>query len=786
MKQWFKRGLFTVVFLVIVALIGAAVFLLTFDPNAYKTKVEQLVYERYQRELRIDGEIELSLFPRIGLAVEQVSLSNRNSSEPFASIDSARFAVAVWPLLWDRLVVDHVAVSGFKVWLNRDTEGNYDFMDLLHGGAPDVEEPISRSDETEFQIDIAGLDLKAGEIHFTDAQSHTNMRVVALDVNTGRMTFGQPFDVIYKGRLVGDSPTADAVLEGQTVLQLEPHLRHYMAQRVNVLLKGKVASYKGQMNLTLGQLNMRRSLAELSAEKLKLRINASWRNEAAVSEHKVELALDLPQLSLAPDQVKSAPIAFSFKESQGEALFGINARIKALSGDYAQTKLEQLHIDIAGRQAETAWKIDVSSAVTLQRQSEVFMVQWQDMSANLRVDDERLGPNPVNATVTGAGQLQRTALEFDGLWQSANTEAQFKSRLNHDAHWKLALDVNAKSIDVNPWLPKPLFLDGAAKKSQPVMLLDRIDWATVSKQLHVKADTFSAFDVLLEGVNLELEQTEGQVQITQAQAELFDGSLNATGSWQPQTAQAALNASLTDISLLPFFRIFDAKPSLDGQGSITLDLHAQGHNPQAWRETLDGTLQIKARDGRVVGWSFWQQLHQANDAVRNVFSGQVSMPEAQFDALQFTPFEALRIDAAVQKGQISMRKFDWKGAGLKLEIEPESVIDLVNQRLAISLRADLQKKTLPAAEADLVSYASHPVYMGISGPLTDPSYSVLWQRLDHPAVQEAINNGLLELLESPDLNTLIQDTGPDPIPSAPSVVEDAAKALGNTLKELLN
>lgn len=63
MKNWFKRGLFALVVFVIVALVGGAVFLLTFNPNAYKNKVEQMVYDRYQRHLRIDGEIELLFIP---------------------------------------------------------------------------------------------------------------------------------------------------------------------------------------------------------------------------------------------------------------------------------------------------------------------------------------------------------------------------------------------------------------------------------------------------------------------------------------------------------------------------------------------------------------------------------------------------------------------------------------------------------------------------------------------------------------------------------------------------
>lgn len=74
MKTWFKRILIGLVVLVVVAVVGLAIFLLTFDPNAYKYKLEELVQERYHRTLTIDGEIELSLFPRIGLSVQGVAV----------------------------------------------------------------------------------------------------------------------------------------------------------------------------------------------------------------------------------------------------------------------------------------------------------------------------------------------------------------------------------------------------------------------------------------------------------------------------------------------------------------------------------------------------------------------------------------------------------------------------------------------------------------------------------------------------------------------------------------
>ena len=122
MKTWFKRILIGLVVLVVVAVVGLAIFLLTFDPNAYKYKLEELVQERYHRTLTIDGEIELSLFPRIGLSVQGVSLSEPNSPDTFASIESTRLAVAVWPFLSNSFVVDHVAISGFKARVVRDKD----------------------------------------------------------------------------------------------------------------------------------------------------------------------------------------------------------------------------------------------------------------------------------------------------------------------------------------------------------------------------------------------------------------------------------------------------------------------------------------------------------------------------------------------------------------------------------------------------------------------------------------------------------------------------------------
>src|SRR5690606_29672131 len=79
-------------------------------------------------------------------------------------------------------------------------------------------------DEAALQIDIAGLDLRDGEIHFYDAMTSYVVRVVKLQVNTGRMTFDQPFDVALRGQLLGEYPELDANIEGQALVKMDPLL----------------------------------------------------------------------------------------------------------------------------------------------------------------------------------------------------------------------------------------------------------------------------------------------------------------------------------------------------------------------------------------------------------------------------------------------------------------------------------------------------------------------------------------------------------------------------------
>src|SRR5713226_3231107 len=114
---------------VLIALV-IAVVAATFDPNKYKPEIVAAVKDKTGRTLAIEGNLGLSFFPSIGIAVGKVSLSEPDSSRIFARVEQAKISLALWPLLSKRVMVDRVTLSGLALDLVQSKGGKTNFEDL--------------------------------------------------------------------------------------------------------------------------------------------------------------------------------------------------------------------------------------------------------------------------------------------------------------------------------------------------------------------------------------------------------------------------------------------------------------------------------------------------------------------------------------------------------------------------------------------------------------------------------------------------------------------------------
>ncbi len=111
----------------IVALLGAVllgVWLLV-NPNAYKGKIVAAVKESTGRELKLPGDIKLSVIPWVALELGPASLGNPPgfSDEPFLSFTHANVRVRLLPLLLRHLEIARVEVEGLDLRLRRNAAG---------------------------------------------------------------------------------------------------------------------------------------------------------------------------------------------------------------------------------------------------------------------------------------------------------------------------------------------------------------------------------------------------------------------------------------------------------------------------------------------------------------------------------------------------------------------------------------------------------------------------------------------------------------------------------------
>lgn len=164
---------------VVIALLAAGLAYVAsqFDAARLKSELARVVLEEKQRTLKIDGELELSFWPNLGVKLGRLSLSEHASPQAFAAVDSARVAVAVMPLLQQRMVVEAVDIRGLTATVVRRQDGTLNIDDLL-----------SKEKSTQpTRLDIAAIKVADAQLTWRDEKAGSSTTVSGLDLDTGKV-----------------------------------------------------------------------------------------------------------------------------------------------------------------------------------------------------------------------------------------------------------------------------------------------------------------------------------------------------------------------------------------------------------------------------------------------------------------------------------------------------------------------------------------------------------------------------------------------------------------------
>lgn len=179
---------------VAVAIFAAIVFMLVFDPNDYKDKISEGVREATGRELAIEGDLHLSLFPWLAIEMGRTELGNAPGFDdaPFASFESARLSVRLMPLLLRRqVVVGTAALDSLRVNLQVRKDGTGNWEDLGADGAAAPAEPESQAEGPSATIDVTSIAVTDAAFRYSDASTGDRIEVTDVDLTSGRIAAGK-------------------------------------------------------------------------------------------------------------------------------------------------------------------------------------------------------------------------------------------------------------------------------------------------------------------------------------------------------------------------------------------------------------------------------------------------------------------------------------------------------------------------------------------------------------------------------------------------------------------
>ena len=421
MNTWLKRILIALVALTLLAVAGVAVFVLTFDQTVYKGRLQAAVLEQFDRTLRIDGNLELSVFPRVALTVQGLSLSEKGRTEPFASVTRAGVALELWPLLHRRLVIDGITVSGLDMQIVRTRDGRLNISDLFRPvnvvtAASDTDD-WSLGGSGAVQIDISSLTIRDAQIRLLDQRrgvsAGPSRRISGLDVTTGRIALDRPFAVTMSGRYDATAQQAQAQFVLRTRVELQSVAQAISLTETNVVLtQGTLAGPQPLADLE-ATLSIPTFTIEPEQERVALQ-NLALRAKGSRDGAPFEVSADLPAFSLSPTRFEAARATGRLRVDGSNAI-DVRASLKDFVGTPQSWRSSEVSVDAAYKRGPTVAKVLLISPLEIKPTE--ASVSLTALHGEINAADPGLPKGLLHVPVTGSVQAvlqsQRLLVDLD-------------------------------------------------------------------------------------------------------------------------------------------------------------------------------------------------------------------------------------------------------------------------------------------------------------------------------------------------------------------------------------
>lgn len=762
--------------LLVLALAVALAVAVLFDPKEFQPLLAQSVEKATGRKLTLEGDIGLDFFPCCSIRLGRATLGNPPgfAGDSFASVENAELSIRLWPLLTERRVeIGVVSLDGLdaNLLLRKDGVANWEFSPQQ---APDGA-AAATAEAPAPELHIGGIRIRSGQLAYRDEQAGSAYRAEKLQLDTGSISPGLPFDLQLATHFSEESDG----LGGEIAL------------RASALLDPATS----RLTLTKPRLDFDLAGASLPAKTLKGRLAAA----TALLDARQETRLGLTGLEgeFAAPGLASPAGDLDGRFSAAEASLAIGASselvIPALQADFSVKGREIPGGSIAGKLALEGLALDIDK---LAGAIQAFKADIDGLGARLALEGGgRLRPGSEGgAELAGRFSLEplspRSLLAALGEPEPQTADPKALTRLAGSGSWSLGKDaIDFKSLDLRLDDSRLTGSLGLANFDKPLTRFDlRIDQLDLDRYLAPatvggapagqnqnknqnknkdKAAAAAADDIPVEtlrelrldgriaigklvfakthlaDVSATLRADGGRLRLDPLAAQLYGGSyrgsvaIDASGP----KAQVTLDQQISALQLGTILRDRYQTDKLAGALSGRISASGSGNRSDDILATLDGKVALSLADGVYLGTDLWHEIRSARARLRGE-----ALPPAP--AKPQTPLEAVEMTGTLSDGvlrddqllaQIPFLRLTGKGA-----------LNLVTRNMDYALQAQVFENPVFEDGSSIKDLKGLAIPLTVKGPFEQPKVSVDIKNMVAGAAVQKLKDRLFKRLGGAD------------------------------------
>ncbi|HVS27393.1 MAG TPA: AsmA family protein [Burkholderiales bacterium] len=715
MKNIFKYGFFALGGLVVVVLAIVAYIAATFDPNQYKPQIVQLVKEKQQRTLKIDGDIKLSFFPSIGVNLPKLALSEHQSDKEFAAVDSARVSLKLMPLLSKQVVVDEVEVKGLRANLIRHKDGHTNIDDLINAGEA---KPGAKAEAKPGapQFDIGHVDIENTTLVYTDEGSGAKYTLRDVHLKTGRIANGTPGQIEAAFNVSGNQPKFDLNIRLKTRLTFDLAGQNYLLEAFDLALKGEAAGITKLAINAAGNVGAKLQSKEFSVDKLKLSVTG------VKDKDNLDVSLDAPKINLAQEKFSGDKVVLLAKMS-GQNNATAHLTVSALQGTQQAFKTGAINLELDAKQGEQTLKAKLSTPLSGNLKDMQFNLPA--IAANFTVSGPGLPNKSVSGELKGSAAIDAAKEHVQAILSGRLEDSSLKAKLGVAGFARpvINFDLDIDKLDVDRYLPQKTAEAAPAAKpaetNQPEKPIDLSALKNLNANGSLRVGNLKVANVKAAQVRVDLKAVNGKIDINPLAANLYQGSVNGSiGINAAATPAFTVKQNLKGISIGPLLKDAANYDALEGKGNLSLDVVTQGATVSALKKALNGKAALNLADGAVKGINIGETIRNFKSKL-GALKGQQTQAA---DKSQKTDFTELKASFDIRNGVAHNDDLSMKSPLLRLTGSGD--INIGEDSLNYLAKASIVESGKGQGGADISSLKGVTIPVRVSGPFKAPQYSL--------------------------------------------------------------